>query len=59
MKLDTVPLTVRVHPSVRQAAAAAAAANDETISQVLRRALRDYIAQHAQGELRPIGRPRK
>ena len=25
MKLDTVPLTVRVHPSVRQAAAAAAA----------------------------------
>ena len=44
-------LTVEVDPSLKQAAAKIAAANDDTLSRVVRRALREYVAAHAQMEL--------
>ena len=44
-------LTVEVEPSLKEAAAKIAAANDDTLSRVVRRALREYVAAHAQMEL--------
>ncbi len=46
----------RCDPSLKQQAERVAAARDETLSQVLRRALRDYVQANAQLEL---PRPRK
>jgi hypothetical protein len=59
--METITVTFRAHPSLVQACSQAAEAQDETLSQVLRRAMRDYIAAHAQPDLplKPIGRPRK
>lgn len=64
--METITVNFRAHPSLVQSCAQAAAGQDETLSQVLRRAMRDYIAQHAQMPLepgtprrRPIGRPRR
>jgi hypothetical protein len=57
--MDTV-IMVKVELSLKNAAAAAAAVKDETLSQVVRRALRDYVRDNAQNNLPlPIGRPRK
>jgi len=41
----------RCEPSLKQQAERVAAARDETLSQVLRRALRDYVKGNAQLEL--------
>jgi predicted transcriptional regulator len=38
----------RVEPSLKQRAERIAAARDERLSQVLRRALREYVLAHAQ-----------
>jgi hypothetical protein len=57
--MKTVSVNFRVHPSLLQACMQAAEGQDETLSQILRRAMRDYVAAHGQMELRPIGRPRK
>jgi antitoxin component of RelBE/YafQ-DinJ toxin-antitoxin module len=46
-------LTIRIDAPLKVAAEKAAAANDETLSQVIRRALREYVSQNAQGELLP------
>jgi len=43
-------------PSLKQQTERITAARDKTLSQVLRRALRDYVAAHAQLE---VPRPRK
>lgn len=60
-RMETIRIAFRAHRSLKQAVEQTAAANDETLSQVLRRAMRDYIAAHAQLDLptKPIGRPRK
>jgi len=44
-------VVVRVEPSLKQQAERIAAVRDETLSQVLRRALREYVREHAQLEL--------
>jgi len=50
--MTTKPLVVvRVEPSLKQQAERIAAVRDETLSQVLRRALREYVREHAQLEL--------
>ncbi len=41
----------RCEPSLKQRAEAIAKVRDETLSQVLRRALRSYVAEHARLEL--------
>jgi predicted transcriptional regulator len=46
-------LTIRIEASLKQKAEQQAEARDETLSQVVRRALRDYVREHAQGELIP------
>lgn len=54
-------IVVRVEASLKQVCERIAQSRDETLSQVLRRALRDYAAQHAQLELptkkMPASRP--
>jgi hypothetical protein len=57
--METVTIAIRVHKSLREAFFKACESDDNTASRVIRAAMRDYIAQHAQLELRPIGRPRK
>jgi predicted transcriptional regulator len=49
-------VVVRVEPSLKQQAERIAARRDETLSQVLRRALREYVREHAQLELPKAGR---
>ena len=51
-------LTIRIERSLKVAADKAAAARDETLSQVVRRALRQYVSENAQGELLPRSRRR-
>lgn len=41
-------LTIRIDPALKQAAEKIAAEHDETLSQVLRRALRDYVLHRGQ-----------
>lgn len=54
----TVPLTIRVHPSLRAAAQKVARGRDETISQVLRRALAAYVETETQHTLALLGVPK-
>ena len=49
-------VVVRVEPSLKQQAERIAANRDETLSQVLRRALREYVREHSQLEL-PVDDP--
>jgi hypothetical protein len=44
-------IVLRVEPSLKQQAERIAAVRDETLSQVLRRALREYVQAHAQLDL--------
>jgi len=41
-------LTIRIDAALKEAAEKIAAEHDETLSQVLRRALRDYVSQRAE-----------
>ena len=50
-------LTVRIEAELKEAAIRAAKANDESVSQVVRRALRAYVQEHAQTDL--FEKPRK
>jgi predicted transcriptional regulator len=43
-------LTIRVDAALKEAAERIAAEHDETLSQVLRRALRDYVTQRGQSD---------
>jgi predicted transcriptional regulator len=47
-------LTIRLDSELKQAAEKAAAERDETLSQVIRKALRDYIVGIAQSKRLPI-----
>jgi hypothetical protein len=58
-RMETVTVNIRVHRSLRDAFLKCCEQDDNTASRVLRAAMRDYIAAHAQLELKPIGRPRK
>ena len=49
-------LTVELEPSLKEMCAKIAARNDETLSQVVRRALRQYAAANAQDDLVPTKR---
>jgi predicted transcriptional regulator len=49
--MTTATIVVRVEPSLKQQCERIAAARDETLSQVLRRAMRAYASEHAQLEL--------
>lgn len=51
MQKESPRVVVRLDPSLKQQAERIAAIRDETLSQVLRRALREYVKQHAQLEL--------
>lgn len=44
-------LTIRLPADLKKAAEAAAARNDDTLSRVIRQALKDYVSQNAQGDL--------
>lgn len=70
--MKKIRITILEHPSVMQAAKQIAAKKDETVSQVIRRALRDYIDADTDNQMllagvppsalprvKPIGRPRK
>jgi len=43
-------LTIRIDAALKKAAEKKAAENDETLSQVVRRALRDYVQLHNSNE---------
>jgi predicted transcriptional regulator len=51
--MSDTTLTIRIEASLKQAAEQSAAARDETLSQVVRRALRAYVHEHAKAELIP------
>jgi predicted transcriptional regulator len=51
-------IAVRVETSLKKQAERIAASRDETLSQVVRRALREYVREHAQAEL-PLKRASK
>jgi hypothetical protein len=44
-------LTIRIDASLKQAAERVAAENDDTLSQVIRRALREYVSSHSRTEI--------
>jgi len=44
-------LTIRIPADLKKAAEDAALKNDESLSRVVRQALRDYVQKHAQGDL--------
>lgn len=46
-------LTIRIEVSLKRAVEKIAASRDETLSQVIRRALREYASEKSQGELLP------
>ncbi|MNS83679.1 hypothetical protein D3C72_1174750 [compost metagenome] len=48
--MDTT-LTIRIPADLKKAAEDAAIRNDESLSRVVRQALRNYVAKHAQGDL--------
>jgi Ribbon-helix-helix protein len=48
MTTTTATIVVRVEPSLKQQCERIAATRDETLSQVLRRALREYAREHSQ-----------
>ena len=50
-------LTIRIGATSKALAEAAAAANDETLSQVIRRALRDYTDKHLSARMGGIAEP--
>jgi len=51
MELKTARLTVLVDPAKKKAFEALCARQDVTPSQVVRRLIRDYLAQHGAGDL--------
>lgn len=51
-------VVVRIEPSLKQVCERIAASKDETLSQVLRRALREYAEANAQQPL-PLGHPER
>ncbi len=51
---DVVIFSIRCPRELKEAADTAAQANDETVSRVIRRALREYVAANRQAEL-PLG----
>jgi hypothetical protein len=52
-------LTIELEPSLKEQRAKIAARNDETLIQVVRRALRQYAAANAQMELEPAKKTRR
>ena len=57
--MNTATIVIRVEPSLKQQCERIAASRDETLSQVLRRALRDYAREHGQLELAVINHNQK
>ena len=51
--MQDINLTIRIERSLKASAERVAKAKDEKLSQVVRRALREYVRQNAQGELLP------
>jgi antitoxin component of RelBE/YafQ-DinJ toxin-antitoxin module len=50
--MDETTLTIRIEKDLKEAAAAVAKQRDESLSQVLRKFLRDYVQKGAQGSLK-------
>jgi predicted transcriptional regulator len=44
-------LTIRIEADLKKAAEKVAQERDETLSQVIRKCLRDYVSKNAQGDL--------
>jgi predicted transcriptional regulator len=57
--MNTATIVIRVEPSLKQQCERIATSRDESLSQVLRRALRDYVREHGQLELAVTGRKQK
>jgi len=57
--MNTATIVIRVEPSLKQQCERIAASRDETLSQVLRRALRAYAREYGQLELAVINHKQK